>query len=245
MQALILAGGYGTRLGELTLNTPKPLLPVAGRTILDRIAERVAAVPSVRQLTIVTNARFAAAFETWRDGAAFRFPVRVVNDGTTSNENRLGAMGDVQCAIDDARLASDDLLILGGDNLFTFDLNDFLGGFERRGASLVLYDVGSLELARLYGVVELDASDRVIAFQEKPARPRSTLISTCVYAFRREHVPLIRRYLDEGNDPDKTGSYVEWVHRRIPLFGWKTSADWIDIGSPQELERANRALAGR
>lgn len=244
MNVLVLAGGYGTRLGQLTLNTPKPLLPVAGRPILSRIAERVRNIKGVKQLVVVTNAKFADHFHKWAGENKYPFAVQILNDGTTSNENRLGAVGDIQFAIEKGNLAGEDLMILGGDNLYSFDLNAFADFFRAKGDAGVMYDVGSLELAKLYGVAEVAPDGRVVGFAEKPKEPKSTLASTCLYAFKKADVPLFKRYLAEGNDKDKTGSFIAWVHKQVPFYGWTATGQWIDIGSPQELERANKDLAG-
>lgn len=246
MNVLVLAGGYGTRLGALTLNTPKPLLPVAGRPILTRIAEACVSIPGVKKFVVVSNAKFAATFETWKSEVAAKFPwpIVVLNDGTTSNDNRLGAVGDIQFAVEHGKLDDGDLLILGGDNLYSFPLADFVTYFRGKGAGGVMYDVGSLDLAKLYGIAALDADGRVTDFAEKPKEPKSTLASTCLYAFKKEQVPLFAQYLAAGHDKDKTGSFIAWVHKQVPFFGWTARGRWIDIGSPEELERANKELAG-
>jgi len=244
MNVLILAGGYGTRLGALTLNTPKPLLPVAGRPILERILERVVEIPGVQSAVVVTNEKFHTHFDEWKAGYKCKVPVVIVNDGTTSNDNRLGAVGDIQFAIEKAKLASSDLLVLGGDNLYSFSLAEFAKFARGKGAATVLYDVGTKDLAKLYGVAEVDANMRITGFVEKPKEPNSTLIATCTYLFKAEQVGLIKKYLEAGNDKDKTGSYIAWVYKQVPFFGWKAPGKWIDIGSPEELERANKDLAG-
>ena len=244
MDALILAAGYGTRLGELTKNTPKPLLDVGGRPMLEHILDRVLDGGRVRRLLVVSNARFATQFQRWADGYR-RCPVLIVNDGTETNETRLGANGDIRRAIREGGV-TDDLMVVGGDNLFTFDLPGFMAfGAEKRAAT-VLYDVGTKELASLYGVVRLDETDRITWFVEKPKDPPSTLASTCIYYWGREHLPLFDRYLAEGNDKDKTGSFLAWAHRHIPIYGWRGEGEWWDIGDRGELERVRaRFAAGR
>lgn len=235
MDALILAAGYGTRLGELTKDTPKPLLDVGGRPMLEHILDRVLDGGRVRRVVVVSNSRFSKNFERWAAGFR-RAPVVVVDDGTETNETRLGANGDIRFAIRQAEIG-DDLLVLGGDNLFTFDLARFVAFGEERRAANVLYDVGSRELAKLYGVCALDDRSRITSFVEKPKDPPSSLASTCIYYWGREHLPLFDRYLSEGNDPDRTGSFLAWAHRHIPIFGWRGEGEWWDIGDRGELER--------
>jgi glucose-1-phosphate thymidylyltransferase len=201
-------------------------------------------IRGIRRVVVVTNAKFDGHFRVWARSYQGPLPPTVVNDGTLSNETRLGAVGDIRFALDRAGLYDDDLIILGGDNLYSFRLSDFVGFFRRKGAANVLFDVGSLELARLYGIAVLDADDRIVEFVEKPAQPTSTLASTCLYAFRQDQLGLVNRYLAGGGKPDKTGDYVAWVHKQIPFYGWKATGRWIDIGSPEELARADRELAG-
>jgi glucose-1-phosphate thymidylyltransferase len=241
MDALILAAGYGTRLGELTKDTPKPLLDVGGRPMLEHILDRVLEGGQVRRVVVVSNHRFVGNFERWAAGWT-RVPVVVVDDGTESNETRLGANGDIRFAIEKAGV-QDDLLVVGGDNLFTFDLARFIAFSAEHRAGNVLYDVGSLELAKLYGVADLAADQRITAMVEKPPAPRSTLASTCIYFWGREHLPLYERYLAEGHDKDRTGSFLAWAHRVIPVYGWRGEGEWWDIGDRGELERVRARFA--
>ena len=189
MKAVILAAGYATRLRPLTATWAKELLPVGGRPIVDWIVESIRGVPSVDAVHLVTNARKAPAFHDWAAGN----DVIVHDDGTSSNDDRLGAIGDLRFVIDRAGLAGDDLLVIAGDNLFEFSLADYEGFWRALGgaSTVAVRDVGSVELARQYGIVELDARDRMIGFVEKPEQPPSTLAATATYLFHREHVPLV------------------------------------------------------
>lgn len=238
MEALILAAGYGTRLGELTQDTPKPLLEVGERTLLDHIVEGLLVAASPTRILLVTNDRFYGHFRAWSASwPATRPPLELVNDGTTSNEGRLGANGDIQHVVR-TRGVADDLLVIGGDNLFTCDLASFLAFAEERRLATVLHDVRTPQRARAYGVVELDGDGRITAFEEKPERPRSSLISTCIYYYGREHLPLFETYLAAGGDADRTGSFLQWVYLRVPVFGWTGEGAWWDIGEVAELAAA-------
>jgi glucose-1-phosphate thymidylyltransferase len=243
MQALILGAGYGTRLYPLTQTVAKPLLPLAGRPMLDYLLDRIREVDEVEAVHVVTNHKFAASFLEW---AASRH-VQVHDDGTTSEEDRLGAIGDIQFVVDRAGLSSQDLLVVAGDNLFDYSLADFVRWWHGKGeaSAVVLYDVGSLELAARYGIVEVDENDRLLSFVEKPEQPQSTLASTAAYVYHREHVPLIRRYLDEGNVPDQPGRLLEWLVPRVPVYGYTAGGNWSDIGDAGQLLEADNRLRQR
>jgi glucose-1-phosphate thymidylyltransferase len=239
MKAIVLAAGYATRLRPLTDTWAKELLPVGGKPILTSIAESIAAVDEVDQVHVVTNARKAPAFFEWAKGR----DVTVHDDGTSTNEDRLGAIGDMQFVIDRAEI-DDDLLVIAGDNLFEFALPEFVAYWRSKGpaSALAVRDVGTRELARRYGIVDLADDGRLLDFVEKPEDPPSTLAATATYLYHRTHVPLVRTYLDEGNPPDQPGRLVAWLHRREPVYGWKFDAGWYDIGDHEQLREADNRV---
>jgi glucose-1-phosphate thymidylyltransferase len=246
MQAIILAAGYATRLYPLTETIAKPLLPLAERPMLDYLLDSIREAGGVETVHVVTNHKFAGDFETW---AATR-DVVVHDDGTTSEDDRLGAIGDIAFVVRKADLQGDDLLVIAGDNLFDYSLADFVSFWRVKGeaSAVVLYDVGDLELVKKYSMVEVDADERLTGFTEKPEHPTSTLVATAAYFYHRAHVPLIRRYLDEGNAPDQPGRLVAWLVPRVPVYGYTATGDWRDIGDAAQLldaDNALRELAGR
>ena len=233
MKALILAAGYATRLRPLTDTIPKQLLPVGGRPMVDWILDRIEET-SADEIHLVTNARFAADFERWAVGK----DVRVHNDGTTSNEDRLGAIGDI-----DFVGLDDDLLAIAGDNLFDYSLADYESYWRAKGGSAVaVHDVGDRELARRYGIVDVDADDRITNFVEKPADPPTTLCATATYLYRREHAALVSTYLAEGNPHDQPGNFVAWLHKREPVYAYRFSGAWYDIGDHAQLLEADNRM---
>jgi glucose-1-phosphate thymidylyltransferase len=243
VKALILAAGYATRLRPLTDTWAKELLPVGGRPIIDAIVESVSAVEAVDEIHVVTNTRKAPAFVRWAEGR----DVQVHDDGTSSNDDRLGAVGDMRFVIEHASV-DDDLLVIAGDNLFDFSLVDLVEFWRGKGdaSALAVRDVGSLELARRYGIVALDADDRVVEFVEKPNDPPSTLAATAMYVFERRHVALVAPYLDAGNAHDQPGRFVAWLQEREPVYGWRCEGGWFDIGDHEQLlEADNRLRAAR
>ena len=237
MKALILAAGYATRLRPLTTDFPKGLLPVGGRPIVDWIVDNIRDA-GIDDVHLVTNARFAPLFDEWSKGNG----VTIADDGTDTNENRLGAIGDIQFAALD-----DDALIIAGDNLFDYRLADLIAFWRAKGSqsALAVHDVGSRELARKYGIVDIDADDRIVSFVEKPDDPPSTLAATATYLYSRAHLALVDTYLDEGNAPDQPGNYVAWLHRREPVYAYRFEGGWYDIGDHEQLLEADNRLRAR
>jgi glucose-1-phosphate thymidylyltransferase len=243
MKALLLAGGYATRLRPLTETIAKPLLPVGGRPMVDWIVDRIAEAGEADEIHVVTNAVYAADFERWAEGRT----IAVWNDGTRSNDDRLGALGDIALAIERGGLGDDDLLVIAADNLFDFSLRDYIAFFRGKGdgSAVAVHRLADPTLARLYGVVELGEDDRVIGFEEKPERPRSDLAATAAYLYHRDHVPLLGRYLADGNPPDPPGRFLVWLYEREPLYGYRFDEPWFDIGDPEQLLEADNRYRER
>jgi glucose-1-phosphate thymidylyltransferase len=241
VKALILAAGYATRLRPLTDTIPKQLLPVGGRPMVDWILDTIEAA-GIDDVHLVTNGRFAPDFERWAVGKN----ITVHDDGTTSNETRLGAIGNIRFVQERADL-DDDLTVIAGDNLFDYALSDFIGYWRTKpGASAVaVCDVGTRDLAQKYGIVELDEDDRIVDFVEKPEDPVSTLAATATYIYSREHALLVETYLAEGNPPDQPGNYIAWLQRRAPVYAYAFAGGWYDIGDPDQLLAADNRLRER
>jgi glucose-1-phosphate thymidylyltransferase len=246
VKCLILAAGYATRLRPLTDDVPKHLLPVGERPMLDWVLDAVRAVQEVDEIHLVTNSRFAPAFEHWGEANG----VAVYDDGTSSNEDRLGAVGDLRLAIEQAGLEDDELVVLAGDNLFDFSLDHFVEWWRAKpqpASAVPLHDVGDLELATQYGIADTDADDRIVRFVEKPSRPASTLASTLIYLVAPAHVRLVATYLEAGMSPDNAGSFLGWLAEREPVYGYRFEGSWYDIGDRAQLLEADnrlRRLAG-
>jgi glucose-1-phosphate thymidylyltransferase len=222
------------------------LLPLAGRPMLDYLVDRIEAVPDVEEIHLVTNARFAPDFERWAAARSGRVPITVHDDGTTSNDDRLGAIGDLQFTIDRAGL-DDDLLIVAGDNLFDFDLRDLIEFWRAKGdgSAIAVRHIQDRELLRQYSVIEVDDDHHVVSLVEKPDEPQGTLAGVAIYVLRREHVPLVRRYLDEGNVPDQPGRLFVWLHPRVPVYAYRFEGDWLDIGDRDQLLEADNRMRER
>ena len=242
MNAVILAAGYATRLYPLTLDRPKALLPVAGRPMVEHLLLRLEGVEGLNAIHLVTNSKFAGAFREWSAGWDGQ-EVQIVDDGTSDDETKLGAIGDLELTIRAAAI-DDDLIVLAGDNLFSESLAPF-GAFARAKAAPVIgvYDVGDLEAIRRYNSITLDEDDRLTYFEEKPEHPRTTLTGIALYFYPRKSLGVVPEYLAAGNNPDQPGRLVEWLYPREPVYAWRVPGRWYDIGSAETLAEADRAFS--
>jgi glucose-1-phosphate thymidylyltransferase len=238
VKAVILAAGYATRLYPLTLDRPKHLLEIGGRPILELLLDRLP-LDEVDGIYIVTNAKFAPRFREWAKSYPAR--IEVIDDGTTSDDDRLGAIGDLQLAISTG--IDDDLLVAAGDSLFSDRLEGFVRFARERGAPVIaVYDVGDLDEIRRLSALEVDEDSRVISFEEKPERPTTTLAGIALYFYPRSMLPLVAEYLEAGNNPDQPGRLLQWLHERTAVYAWIVPGRWFDIGTPETLADAERAF---
>ncbi|HEX2036156.1 MAG TPA: nucleotidyltransferase family protein [Chloroflexota bacterium] len=247
MKAIVLAAGYATRLRPLTDTIAKPLLPLADQPLIDYVCDKIDQVEEVDGLHLVTNARFAADFRRWSETRRGRLTPVVHDDGTTSNDDRLGAIGDLRFTIEHGGLAGHDLLVAAGDNLFDFSLADYTAFWRSKGdgSCIALYECPDPRLVSQYSVVELGENDRVVSFVEKPREPKSNLVGIATYLYAADHAALIPTYLKEGNSPDAPGNLVAWLHRRVPVYGYRFKGEWVDIGDPSQLLDADNRLRAR
>ncbi len=248
MNALILAAGYATRLYPLTLNKAKPLLEVGGKPIIERLLDNLRTVPRLQITYIVTNAKFADDFQNWAKTYQDRYPetqIKIVNDRSTNDHDKLGAIGDIDLVLTREDLANDDLLVIAGDNLFEQPLGDFVNAAKNSAAMVAVHDVGDLEAMKKYGTVAVDSKGVITSFEEKPEKPKSTLASIALYYYSREILPLFTTYLAAGNNPDQPGRFLQWLYTRKPVNTFKINGRWLDIGSKETLEIADKVFSGR
>ena len=244
MKLIILAAGYATRLYPLTLNQPKPLLPVAGKPMLEHVLDNIATIDDITHAYIVTNNKFATHFENW--AKAYRpdlhFGFTIVNDGSTDDSNKLGAIGDLHLVMTKHEI-NEDIIVVGGDNLFSNDLAAFGAYCKQQNAPVTgVYDVGDLEAIKKYNAIDIDEQNRIVYFEEKPKVPKSTLTGIALYYYPVSTLPLIHQYIAEGNNPDQPGRLVQWLYPRVPFYVWKVPGLWYDVGSIETLEEANRVF---
>jgi len=231
MKAIVLAGGYATRLWPITKHRPKMFLPVGESTVIDTVFADLEADDRISEVYVSTNERFADDFESYLADSAFEKPTLSVEE-TTAEDEKFGVVGAIAQLID-RESVEEDLIVIAGDNLISFDLADFVDFFEDRGTpTLAAYDVGSKERARSYGLVDLDG-DRVVDFQEKPDDPKSTLVSIACYAFPADSLPLFDEYLNAGENPDEPGWFIQWMQARQAVHAFTFDGAWFDIGTPE------------
>jgi len=246
MKLLVLAAGYATRLYPLTLNQPKPLLPVAGKPMIDHVIEKFDHCPEVDEIFVVTNNKFAGHFASWSKEASSNHRgrrIRIFNDRTTSDADKLGAIGDIHFVVQESGL-DDELVIVAGDNLFSGSLEHYVDEALEKGVLIGVYDVKNLDEIKKYNNITMDPSGRVTSFEEKPKEPRSTVTAIALYHYPRSTLPLIRQYIAEKNNPDQPGRLVQWMYPRQPVFTYLITGIWMDIGSRETYDEANKIFAG-
>ncbi len=244
MKCLILAAGYGTRLHPLTEKLPKPLLEVGGRPMIEHILGRVEKLDRVDEICIVHNERFAGNFRNWAQAYASNKIIRLFNDGSTDDSNKLGAIGDMRFAVEEAGI-DDDMLVIAGDNLFGWELSPFVEYFDEKGTCAALYRVADRELIKKYSVVELDENGRIVSFEEKPADPATDLAAICLYLLGRGKLRKIGQYIGEGRNPDAPGYFIKYLAETDIIHGIPMEGDWLDIGDFKSLEEAERLFGRR
>lgn len=239
MKVLLLAAGYGTRLHPLTKDRPKPLLEVGHQPMLEHILDRLEELEDLDEVLVVTNDKFYEDFVEWKKQLVTPWPVTVLNDGTTKDGKRRGAIGDIQFTVEEAGI-EDDLIVLAGDNLFDFSLQDLADTMQEKQQNVVgvlEFEDGS-KLSK-YGIVDVDEENRVVDFVEKPDNPPSNLVAMAMYAFPEHCLDLIGEYLETGGNPDEPGWYLTWLVENKELYAHPFEGTWFDIGDKDSLEKAD------
>jgi glucose-1-phosphate thymidylyltransferase len=246
MNALILAAGYATRLYPLTLDKAKPLLTVGGKPIIEWVMDNLADVPNLGTIYVVTNDKFASDFRAWSERYQSRHPkfkLKIINDGSQNDEDKLGAIGDINFVVTRENLTTDGLIIIAGDNLFTESLTGFVACAKETEATVAVYDVGDIEAIKKYGNIAVDDDGIITHFEEKPQKPRGTLAAIAIYYYSPEVLPLLTTYLAAGNNPDQPGRFVQWLYTRKPVKTFQITDRWLDIGSKVTLEKADQIFS--
>ena len=247
MKVIILAAGYATRLYPLTLTQPKPLLPVAGKPMVEHVLDNLAPITEIDRVYVVTNAKFAEHFQKWSDtyrATKSKFDFTVVNDHSTDDTNKLGAIGDINYVLKTQKV-DDDLIIVAGDNLFSEKLGDF-GKFclrekcARRSRFMTWATSRRSKNTIPSPPTPRDAS---LSSRKSPRRPPARSPASRCIIIPKSTIPLIKQYIAEGNNPDQPGRLVQWLYPRTPVYTWRVPGLWFDIGSKETLEEANQIFA--
>lgn len=242
MKCLILAAGYATRLYPLTENFPKPLLEVGGKTILDWLVDDIDTAGLVDEYVVISNHKFAHHFDDWAKGKAMK--VTVVDDGTSSNETRLGAVKDIQFAIDQLAL-DDDMLVIAGDNVLDFSLTEFVRYAKQRDTSCIMryFEPNEQKLTKC-GVVEVDRQDRILSMEEKPAQPKSHWCCPPFYYYTRQDAKLVEKGIAAGCGTDAPGSYIAWLCTQTPVYAMQMPGKRYDVGNLESYQRIKEEYKG-
>ena len=236
--------GYATRLYPLTLNTPKALLQIAGKPIVEYILDEIYTIPDIDKVYVVTNSKFYPNFCDWVEGLSGNKPIEVIDDGTSTEETRLGAVGDIKFTIDRCAI-DDDLMIIAGDNFFTYRLADYYADFRKNPHDFVVAkELDDIEQLKHFAVAKLDADGRIIDLQEKPSKPESNIAIYATYTYLRETLPLFERYFAEGNRGDAPGYFVQWLHKIKPVYAWRMNGDCYDIGTQKAYDDVRAMFEG-
>ncbi len=214
--------------------------------MLEHVLDNLATIPYIDHAYVVTNAKFVDHFQKWADGykhPQLHFGFTIVNDGSTDDSNKLGAIGDMYLVMRKCKV-NEDIIVVGGDNLFSSDLAEFGEYCRQKNAPVTgVYDVGDLEEIKKYNAIEIDEENRITYFEEKPAHPKSTLTGIALYYYPSSSLELIHQYIREGNNPDQPGRLVQWMYPRAPFYTWKVPGIWYDVGSKETLEEANEVFS--
>ena len=215
----------------LTKHWPKPLLLVKEKPIISHTIAVINSLKGISEVVVITNDKFYPDFQEWAKDVSCNYPITVINDGTASEKDRLGAIGDVHFVLKNRKI-NEDVLVIGGDNLFTFDIRPFISFAQKqhRLVSVGLYDIRDPLLSRRYGIASLDADGKIEKFLEKPEYSDSTLISTCIYYFAQASLPFFDEYVFGKDCHDTTGDYINWLVTKTDVWGYEFSGEWYDIG---------------
>ncbi|MDE6334252.1 MAG: nucleotidyltransferase family protein [Muribaculaceae bacterium] len=238
MKNIVIAAGYATRLYPLTENFPKPLLKVGGSTILDRMMADIDRIPAIDSHIVVTNHKFASIFEDWASKAPYQKPITIIDDGTTDNDNRLGAVRDLLLAIESCQ-ADDDIMVVAADNILDFSFAGFVEFFQAKGTSVIMrHHEPELQRLQRTGVIAIDDNEKVLVMQEKPEKPVSNWAVPPFYIYSRADLPAIRACLDHGCGTDAPGNLARYMAGIAPLHAWEMPGKRFDIGSPDSYREA-------
>lgn len=241
MKTLILAAGYATRLWPLTLNRPKPLLPIKNRLIIEYCIDKIKNIDEIDKIYVVTNTKFVKNFKNWASDYKIDKRIQIIDDEMKTVDDRRGSIGDILYSIESENI-KENLLVIAGDNLFNFSLNDFINFSisHKPYVTIGLFNVKNRKLARQYGIVTINDEAKITNFIEKPEEPQSTLAAMCLYFMPADKLYLIKEYKSEGLPLDLAGNFIEWLSKKEPVYGYTFEGMWLDIGDIKSLKYAQK-----
>ncbi len=242
MHAIVLAGGLATRLRPLTDTIPKPLLPVGGRPMLDAIVDKLEAVPVIESVVVVATRQFEAAYRQWQQSRVSSTPIRILCNDVAGERDTLGPLrGGVMLSIDRAQLAGHDLMVISGDNVFEAPLGELVDDFEARGDATFIstHRFADAATAGHYGAVDVDPEGRLVQVLEAPRSERDVMAHVSIQILHRDHIELLREYLDAGQPAHRARPFLNWLARRAPVYARALPGVWIDAGTKDDLLRAD------
>lgn len=238
MKNIVIAAGYATRLGELTKNFPKPLLKIGENTILGRMLDDIDKIPEIDEHIIITNHKFAGIFEEWASGQSYTKPVTIVDDGTETNDTRLGAVCDLLFAMDKLKI-DDDMLVVAADNILFFSFQEFVDFAKAKGTSCIMcHEQPSIEKLQRTGVIVLDDNDKVLNMEEKPQEPKSHWAVPPFYIYLKKDLEKVRHSVENGCGKDAPGNLAHYMVEQVEMHAWKMTAGRFDIGSLDTYKEA-------
>lgn len=238
MKNIVIAAGYATRLGELTKNFPKPLLKIGENTILGRMLDDIDKIPEIDEHIIITNHKFAGIFEEWAAKQSYTKPVTIVDDGTETNDTRLGAVCDLLFAMDKLKI-DDDMLVVAADNILFFSFQEFVDFAKAKGTSCIMcHEQSSIEKLQRTGVIVLDDNDKVLNMEEKPQEPKSRWAVPPFYIYLKKDLDKVRHSVENGCGKDAPGNLAHYMVEQVEMHAWKMTAGRFDIGSLDTYKEA-------
>lgn len=236
MKAIILAAGYATRLYPLTINKPKALLTINEKPIINYIVEQINTIDVVDEIYVVTNHKFIDSFADWQNEIESRAKIIVLDDGTTSEQDRKGAIGDIAFVIQKMNI-NDELLVVAGDNFFTYPLKNYYDFYKQKDKDCVCVKVWNDEKTlRNFGIALLDQNNKVLDIEEKPENPKSNTVVFAMYLYQKDTIPLFEKYLSQGNNPDAPGNFPAWLYKQKEVYAYTFKGECYDIGTPESYQ---------
>ena len=245
MKCILLCAGYATRLFPLTENFPKALLKIGNKPLLDYILEEVNKIEEVDKIYVVTNNRYYKHFEDWKNQKNNIKQIEVINDNTTSNDDRLGAIGDIMYVIEKNNI-DDDLLIIAGDNLFTYKLCDVINYYNKIKKSIVcVKELDDINLLKRFAVAKIDENNKIISLVEKPEKVESNIGVYATYIYPKNIIKFFEQYKNEGNNMDSPGNFPQYLYKKDDVYAYKFDGECYDVGTFETLDEVNKLYSNK